>query len=81
MVYRVTSWADHVVWWHVYPLGFTGAEKAALPPGEPGRHRLRQLAGWLDYAAGLGCSGLLHGPVFASESYGYDTVDHFILSS
>jgi cyclomaltodextrinase len=42
----------------VYPLGFTGAEKAALAPGEPVRHRLRQLDGWLDYAVELGCSGL-----------------------
>ena len=21
----MASWTDHVVWWHVYPLGFTGA--------------------------------------------------------
>ena len=21
------GWADHVVWWHVYPLGFVGAEE------------------------------------------------------
>ncbi len=61
----------------MYPLGFTGAEKAALTAGEPVRHRLRQLAGWLDYAVELGCSGLLLGPVFAAETHGYDTVDHF----
>jgi cyclomaltodextrinase len=73
MVTRVASWAEHAIWWHVYPLGFTGAEKAALAAGEPARHRLRQL----DYAVELGCSGLLLGPVFASETHGYDTVDHF----
>ena len=27
----------------MYPLGFTGAEKAALAPDEPARHRLRLL--------------------------------------
>ena len=63
--------------WHVYPLGFTGAERSALPALEPARHRLRQLEGWLDYATGLGCDGLLLGPVFAAETHGYDTVDHF----
>jgi len=63
--------------WHVYPLGFAGAERAALPAGEPAVPRLRQLIGWLDYAVELGCSGLLLGPVFASETHGYDTVDHF----
>jgi len=75
----VSSWADHAVLWQVYPLGFTGAEKAALPPREPARHRLRQLPAWLDYAIELGCNGLLLGPVFASETHGYDTVDHFTI--
>ena len=71
------TWTDHAVFWHVYPLGFTGAEKAEPPAEEPVRHRLRQLTGWLDYAVELGCSGLLLGPVFAAETHGYDTVDHF----
>src|ERR1700722_1290995 len=73
----VATWADHAILWHVYPLGFPGAERSALPAGEPPRHRLPQLAEWLDYAIGLGCNGLLLGPVFAAESHGYDTVDHF----
>src|ERR1700744_3646369 len=63
--------------WHVYPLGFTGAERTALSGSEPARHRLRALTEWLDYAVELGCNGLLLGPVFASETHGYDTVDHF----
>jgi glycosidase len=73
----MASWADHAIWWQVYPLGFTGAEKEAQPAGEPARHRLRQLVGWLDYAVELGCSGLLLGPIFAAETHGYDTIDHF----
>ena len=73
----MTSWADHAILWQVYPLGFTGAERAAPGAHEPVRHRLRQLTNWLDYAIGLGCNGLLLGPVFASETHGYDTVDHF----
>lgn len=70
----MASWADHAIWWQVYPLGFTGAEKTT---GEPVRHRLPQLEAWLDYAIELGCSGLLLGPTFAAETHGYDTVDHF----
>ncbi|GAA3148367.1 alpha-amylase family protein [Planomonospora alba] len=73
----MAPWADHAIWWQVYPLGFTGAEAAALPPQAPVRHRLRHLEAWLDYAVELGCSGLQLGPVFASETHGYDTVDHF----
>jgi cyclomaltodextrinase / maltogenic alpha-amylase / neopullulanase len=77
----VTTWADHAILWQVYPLGFTGAERAAGPDGEPVRHRLGQLEPWLDYVVELGCNGLLLGPVFASESHGYDTTDHFRIDS
>ena len=75
----MTSWADHAILWHVYPLGFTGAERAALPAHEPVRRRLRQLEAWLDYAVELGCNGLLLGPIFAAETHGYDTIDHFTI--
>ena len=65
------------VWWHVYPLGFLGAEPSARPEGSPIEHRLELVDPWLDYAVTLGVEGLVLGPVFASESHGYDTVDHF----
>lgn len=71
------SWSDHAIWWHLHPLAFLGAERTALPPGEPPRHRLPALADWLDHLIALGCNGLALGPVFASETHGYDTTDHF----
>jgi glycosidase len=71
----VGGWTEHVIWWHVYPLGFTGAERAA-GDAEP-VPRLRRLEPWLDYLLDLGCNGLALGPVFASSTHGYDTVDHF----
>ncbi len=77
----MTSWADHAILWQVYPLGFTGAERSALPAGQPARHRLRHLEAWLDYAVELGCNGLLLGPVFAAQTHGYDTTDHFRIDS
>jgi cyclomaltodextrinase / maltogenic alpha-amylase / neopullulanase len=46
-------------------------------PAERAGHRLRRIESWLDYLIELGCNGLALGPVFASESHGYDTVDHF----
>jgi len=30
-----------------------------------------------DYAVNLGASGILLGPIFASSTHGYDTIDHF----
>jgi cyclomaltodextrinase / maltogenic alpha-amylase / neopullulanase len=67
------DWVQDAVWWHVYPLGFVGAEREAT---EVVTHRLDRLTGWLDYAVELGANGLALGPVFASSTHGYDTVDH-----
>jgi cyclomaltodextrinase len=69
------TWLDGVTWWHVYPLGFSGAERDTTQASGV-VHRLRHLATWLDYAHDLGCRGLQLGPVFASQSHGYDTTDH-----
>ena len=72
----MASWVNHVIWWHVYPLGFVGAEeKSVNRVAEP--HRLRRLEGWLDHLISLGCNGLLLGPVFSSGTHGYDTTDYF----
>jgi glycosidase len=77
----MSSWSDSVIWWQVYPLGFVGAEKHALPGDSPVQHRLPQLLGWLDYLIELGCNGLALNPVFASETHGYDIVDHFAVDA
>jgi len=69
------SWVEHAIWWHIYPLGLCGAP-IREPDTAPGP-RLRRLLGWLDYAVELGCSGLLLGPIFASQSHGYDSLDLF----
>jgi cyclomaltodextrinase len=86
----MTSWAQNAVWWQVYPLGFLGAvpapaesssaesstaESTTAASTEP--RSLASLADWFDYLIELGCNALLLGPVFTSESHGYDTVDHF----
>ncbi len=71
----VPHWLDGLTWWHVYPLGFSGAERdTGQVQGTV--HRLRHVVEWLDYAQSLGCRGLQLGPVFASQSHGYDTTDH-----
>lgn len=67
----------HGVWWHVYPLGLLGAERAQTDVGDAVAHRLPRLIPWLDYSLELGVSGWVLGPVFSSATHGYDTVDHF----
>jgi len=56
--------------------------QADAPPADdapPRGSRLDRLLPWLDYAVELGVNGLALGPVFASTSHGYDTVDHLRL--
>ena len=68
------AWVEHVVWWQVCPLGFLDAPTAADPEVV---HRLPSLENWLDYLIELGASGLALGPMFASSSHGYDTIDYY----
>jgi cyclomaltodextrinase / maltogenic alpha-amylase / neopullulanase len=70
------NWIERAIWWQVYPLGFVGAEREASACADV-THRLGHLIAWLDYAVNLGASGVLLGPIFASSTHGYDTIDHF----
>ena len=78
-----TTWSDHAIWWQLHPISFLGAPPTAqasasvAPSDGVPAHRLGQLEPWLDYLVTLGCNGLALGPIFASESHGYDTVDHY----
>jgi cyclomaltodextrinase / maltogenic alpha-amylase / neopullulanase len=76
----MSDWSERNIFWHIYPLGFTGAENVARPEG-PVVHRLPQLINWLDYAVNLGASSLLLAPIFQSSSHGYDTINYYAIDS
>jgi cyclomaltodextrinase len=61
----------------VYPLGFVAAERGSEALKQPVAHRLGQLLPWLDYLVEPGASGLALGPVFSSETHGYDTTGYY----
>jgi glycosidase len=71
-----SNWTENAIWWHVYPLGFVGA---TIRPDSPSQRKnprgLDALIPWLDHAKELGCTGLLLGPIFQSQTHGYDTTD------
>ena len=75
----MASWTEHVMWWHLYPLGFVGApvRPDAAEAGGDVVHRLGRIEAWLDHVIELGLNGIALGPVFASSTHGYDTIDHF----
>ena len=70
------DWVRHGIFWQVYPLGFCGADIRPSGPAQLHGRGLEAIVPWLDYALELGVSGLLLGPMFASATHGYDTLDH-----
>lgn len=69
------EWVRYAILWQVYPLGFAGADTTGTD--RSGTGGLRSLIERLDHVVELGCSGLLLGPIFASQTHGYDTLDYF----
>jgi cyclomaltodextrinase len=80
------DWVTHAVWWQIYPLGFVGAPQQHDVTGDGAspsdiHHTLNRITDWLDYAIELGASGIALGPIFQSETHGYDTTDYFAIDT
>ena len=73
------AWYDEAVFYHIYPLGLTGAPKLN-DYGEP-VHRLNTLLPWIGHLKRLGFTALYIGPLFQSVGHGYETTDYKLLDS
>lgn len=73
------AWYDEAVFYHIYPLGLTGAPKQNSY-GEP-EHRLREVFPWIEHIKKLGCNAIYIGPLFESVGHGYETTDYKKLDS
>lgn len=73
------AWYDEAVFYHIYPLGLTGAPKEN-PYGEP-THRLNTLIPWISHIKETGCNAVYIGPLFESVGHGYETTDYKKLDS
>ena len=73
------AWYDEAVFYHIYPLGLTGAP--AQNEYQAPVHRLNTLRPWIGHIKELGCSGLYIGPLFESVGHGYETTDYRKLDS
>ena len=68
------SWYNEAIFYHIYPLGLTGAPKEN-DYGTP-VHRLNTLLPWIDHIKEIGCTALYIGPLFESVGHGYETTDY-----
>jgi len=73
------AWYDEAIFYHIYPLGMTGAPKQNSY-GEP-EHRLNTLIPFITQIKKLGCNALYIGPLFESVGHGYETTDYKKLDS
>lgn len=73
------SWYNEAIFYHIYPLGLTGAPKHNdySAPGS----RLNTLLPWIDHIREIGCTALYIGPLFESVGHGYETTDYKKLDS
>ena len=68
------TWYEQAVFYHIYPLGLTGAPKEN---GETAvSDRFRELFRWIPHMKSLNMTALYIGPLFESTRHGYDTRDY-----
>lgn len=70
----MSKWYEEAVFYHMYPLGMTGAPKYNTQ--EEVTHRFDELEDWLPHLQDIGCTAIYIGPLFESTSHGYDTRDY-----
>lgn len=73
------AWFDHAVFYHIYPLGLTGAPKQN--DYQMTEHRLNTLIPWITHIREIGCTAIYIGPLFESVGHGYETTDYKKLDS
>lgn len=82
----MTAWYDKAIFYHMYPLGMTGAPFANPYPVSNGTadgtnrdvsadSRMDELIQWIPYLESLHISAIYIGPLFESSTHGYDTRD------
>lgn len=70
----MNTWYEKAVFYHMYPLGMTGAPKQNTT--EEVVNRFEELNQWIPHIRSLGCSAIYIGPLFESSTHGYDTRDY-----
>ncbi|MGL5434457.1 MAG: alpha-amylase family glycosyl hydrolase [Lachnospiraceae bacterium] len=69
----MNTWYTQAVFYHMYPLGMTGAPVQNTDAVII--NRFQELEQWIPHIRDLGCNVIYIGPLFESSSHGYDTRD------
>lgn len=70
----MSTWYEQAIFYHMYPLGMTGAPKTKIQTEVT--DRFKELDQWIPHIHSLGCNAIYIGPLFESSSHGYDTRDY-----
>ena len=70
----MSTWYERGVFYHMYPLGMTGATKHN--DATEVTNRFEELDKWISHIRSLGANAIYIGPLFESTSHGYDTRDY-----
>lgn len=73
------AWYNEAVFYHIYPLGMTGAPKQNSY--NEIAHRINTLIPWITHIKEIGCNAVYIGPLFESVGHGYETTDYKRLDS
>lgn len=69
-------WANESIFYHIYPLGFCGAEDRNDFYSEP-KNRIAKIGDWIAQIKKVEANAIYLGPIFESTAHGYDTADYF----
>ena len=70
----MAKWYEEAVFYHMYPIGMTGAPRVNREEGVV--HRFAELEKWLPHLADIKATAIYIGPLFESTTHGYDTKDY-----
>ena len=70
------NWIREAMFYHIYPLGFTGAPLRNEGEATAGG-RILEVLDWIEHFKELGINAIYFGPIFESVSHGYDTTDYY----
>ena len=70
----MAKWYEEAVFYHMYPIGMTGAPRVNKEEGVV--HRFEELEKWLPHLADIKATAIYIGPLFESTTHGYDTKDY-----